>query len=403
MFEEKIERIKRANLYRTMKYLQSPQCAHVSIADRDVLMLSSNSYLGLCSDERLKKAARDAMERFGVGSGGSRLISGSYDIHQKLEEEIAGFKNAEAALIFNTGYMANVGVISAVADKSWTIYSDRLNHASIIDGCRLSGAKIVVYEHCDPADLEQKIKAHPCEKGMIITDGLFSVDGDIAPLAQIVEIASRHHLLLMVDEAHATGVLGKQGGGTADHFGLTGGIDISVGTFSKALASEGGFVAGSRALIDYLANTARSFIFSTALSPVTIAVSRAALDIVKTEPQRRQTLLLHAAWFRKRLSETGFILSDHPTPIISVVLGAPELAVNFSNCLMEQGIFASAIRPPTVPFGTSRLRINLMATHTREDLTRALACIEEVGRKLGVIRSTLSGVQRSPLFCLDRK
>lgn len=386
MFEEKIEKIKRTNLYRKMRYLQSPQCDRVRIADRDILMLSSNSYLGLCSDSRLKQAAQAAMDQYGVGSGGSRLITGSYDIHQKLEEEIAAFKNAEAALIFNTGYMANVGVISAVADKSWTIFSDRLNHASIIDGCRLSGAKIVVYNHCDPADLENKIQANPCgEKGMVVTDGLFSVDGDIAPLPQLVGIARRYHLLFMVDEAHATGVLGKQGGGTADYFGLKDGIDISVGTFSKALASEGGFVAGRGALIDYLINSARSFIFSTALSPVTIAVSRAALDIVKTEPQRRETLLTQAAWFRLRLREAGFDVEDHPTPIISLRLGAPELAVNFSSLLMEQGIFANAIRPPTVPAGTSRLRVNLMATHRREDLEWALTCMESVGRDLRVI------------------
>lgn len=388
MFEEKIENIKRASLYRTMKYLQSPQCDRVRIASRDILMLSSNSYLGLCADDRLKKAAKMAIDQYGVGSGGSRLITGSYEIHQKLEEEIAAFKNTEAALIFNTGYMANVGVISAIADKSWTIFSDRLNHASIIDGCRLSGAKIVVYSHCDPSDLEEKVKTHPCgEKGLIVTDGLFSVDGDIAPLPQLVEIARRYSLLLMVDEAHATGVLGRHGGGTADYFRLADGIDISVGTFSKALASEGGFVAGRRALIDYLANTARSFIFSTALSPVTIAVSRAALDIVRTEPQRRETLLAHAAWFRSQLMEAGFTVADHPTPIISVGLGAPEPALKFSSLLMEQGIFANAIRPPTVPAGTSRLRINLMATHDRKDLERALRHIEETGQKLGVIQS----------------
>ena len=385
MFEEKIENIKRANLYRTMKYLQSPQCANVRIAGRDILMLSSNSYLGLCADDRLKKAAQVAIDLYGFGSGGSRLITGSYEIHRRLEEEVAAFKKAEAALIFNTGYMANVGVISAVADRSWTIFSDRLNHASIIDGCRLSGAEVVVYNHCDPADLEEKVKNHPCgEKGLIITDGLFSVDGDIAPLPQLAEIARRYRLLFMVDEAHATGVLGKHGAGTADFFGLTDGIDISVGTFSKALASEGGFVAGRSALIDYLANTARSFIFSTALSPVTIAVSRAALDIVKTEPQRRENLLALAVWFRARLIEAGFAVEEYPTPIISMRLGAPELAVKFSNLLMEQGIFANAIRPPTVPAGTSRLRINLMATHQRKDLERALACIAETGRRLGV-------------------
>lgn len=392
MFETKIEQIKRAGLYRQMKYLQSPQNARIRIAGRDILMLSSNSYLGLCSDERLKQAAREAMELYGAGSGGSRLITGSYEIHQKLEDEIAAFKKTQAALIFNTGYMANLGVISAIADSSWVIFSDRLNHASIIDGCRLAGAQTVIYEHCDPADLETKVKKHHGRQGLIITDGLFSVDGDIAPLPPIVEIAKRYNLLLMVDEAHATGVMGIQGAGVADHFGLSDSVDISVGTFSKALASEGGFVAGSRGLIDYLANTARSFIFSTALAPATIAVSLAALHIVKSEPQRRDTLLAHGDWFRARLSDLGFTVTNHPTPIISVVLGAPDLAVAFSDALMEKGIFVSAIRPPTVPSGSSRLRINLMATHTREDLEPALDCIEAVGHKLGAIK--VSGVRR---------
>ncbi len=387
MFNEKLQQIKAGGFYRHLKYLQSPQGAHVRIAGEDFLMLSSNSYLGLCTDDRLTQAACDAIKQYGAGSGGSRLTTGSYDIHKKLEEEIAAFKGTDAALVFNTGYMANVGAISAIADKNWVIFSDRLNHASIIDGCRLSGAEIIVYEHCDPADLESKITQHPGRQGLIITDGLFSVDGDIAPLPQIAEIARRHGLLLMVDDAHATGVLGNNGGGTAEYFGLQGGIDISMGTFSKALASEGGFVAGKRALIDYLTNTARSFIFSTALSPATVAVSLAALDIVRTEPLLRKTLLAHCAWFREKLRAAGFAVQDHPTPIISVVLGRPDVAVDFSDRLMERRIFVSAIRPPTVPAGASRLRINLMATHTKDDLTQALSCMEDIGRELGIIKT----------------
>ncbi len=241
-------------------------------------------------------------------------------------------------------------------------------------------------DHCNPSDLEEKIQAHPCGgKGLVVTDGLFSVDGDIAPIPRLVEITRRYRLLLMVDDAHATGVLGKHGAGTADHFGLTEGIDISVGTFSKALASEGGFVAGSRALVDYLANTARSFIFSTALSPLTIAVSKTALEIVKSEPERREHLLSLAKEFRRRLMEAGFDVEEHPTPIISVSLGRPDLAVDFSRLLMGKGIFVGAIRPPTVPPGTSRLRVNLMATHSPEDLQWAFDCIVQTGRTLGVI------------------
>ncbi len=386
MFKEKIHIIKERGLYRRMKYWQSPQEAHARVDGRDILMLSSNSYLGLCADDRLRQAACEAARRWGVGAGGSRLISGSYEIHKELEARIARFKQTESALIFNTGYMANVGVLSAIADKEWVIYSDRLNHASIIDGCKLSGARIAVYDHGDPADLERVIQKTPrAAKGLIVTDSLFSVDGDLAPLPALVDIAQRHGLLLMVDEAHATGVLGDRGAGAADYFGIREGIDISVGTFSKAMASEGGFVAGSSALIDYLVNTARSFIFSTALSPVTIAVSLAALGIIETEPERRIRLHAHSAWLRARLRDTGFHLADHPTPIVSLILGAPQTAVAFSDALLEEGIFACAIRPPTVPAGTSRLRINLMATHTKDDLARAANAIEKIGHRLGVI------------------
>lgn len=386
-FDKRLQIIKADGLHRQMKYLQSPQGSHVRIAGEDILMLSSNSYLGLCFDDRLRSAAHAALDQYGTGSGGSRLTTGSYDIHKKLEKEIAAFKGTEAALVFATGYMANVGIISAIAGKSWVIFSDRLNHASIIDGCRLSGAEIIVYEHCNPADLERKINQYRGRQGLIVTDGLFSVDGDIAPLPALVDIARKHQLLLMVDDAHATGVLGKKGRGTAEHFGLDGGIDIAMGTLSKALASEGGFVAGSHSLIDYLVNSARSFIFSTAPAPATIAVSLATLDIVRKESAARDTLREHSLWFRKELRVMGFDVADYPTPIISIVLGRPDVAVDFSKRLMGKKIFVSAIRPPTVPAGTSRLRINIMTTHTKGELTRALEAIRDVGRSLGVISS----------------
>lgn len=385
-FTEKLDKIKQKGLYRKMKHLQTPQGPHIKIDGKDYLLLSSNNYLGLCNDNRLKQAALDAIEKYGAGSGGSRLTTGSYEIHRKLEEEIAFFKKTEAALIFNTGYMANVGVISGIADKSWVIFSDRLNHASIVDGCRLSGAEIVVYNHCDPEDLARKVQGYSGRQALIVTDGLFSVDGDIAPLPAIAEIAGKNNMLLMVDDAHATGVLGSYGGGTADYFGLRDEIDIQMGTLGKALAGEGAFIAGKRSLIDYLVNTARSFIFSTALSPATIAVARKALEIVSSEPQRRQALLANAALFRTELRKAGFDVAENEAPIIAVVVGAPDLAVAFSNRLMERNIFVSAIRPPTVPEGTSRLRVSIMATHTREDLLLALNQIKEIGQELGVIR-----------------
>ena len=385
-FSEKLDRIKKNGLYRKMRYLQTPQGPHIKIDGKDYLLLSSNSYLGLCNDARLQQAALDAIEKYGVGSGGSRLTTGSYEIHQKLEEEIAAFKETEAALVFNTGYMANVGTISSIANKDWVIFSDHLNHASIVDGCCLSKAEIVVYDHCNAADLERKVRGYHGRQALIVTDGLFSVDGDIAPLPAIVEIAKNNNILLMVDDAHATGVLGPNGGGTADYYGLSDQIDIHMGTLSKALTSEGGFIAGKRSLIDYLANTARSFIFSTALSPATIAVSLKALEIVRTEPQRRNTLRANTAWFRAKLRAEGFDVQESEAPIISIILGGPDLAVSFSDKLMERNIFVSAIRPPTVPPGTSRLRITMMATHARDDLRQAANCIAEIGRELGVIR-----------------
>jgi len=388
MFLDELKRIKESGLYRQMKYLQSPQQPYVKIAGKSYLMLSSNSYLGLCNDERLKQAATDAMEKYGVGSGGSRLTTGSYEVHKKLEDEIAAFKGAEAALLFNTGYMANVGAISSIAGKDWVIFSDRFNHASIVDGCRLSGAKIIIYEHCDASDLETKAQSHRGRRALVVTDGLFSVDGDIAPLPDIVQIAKKYNMLLMVDDAHATGVLGENGGGTADYFGLQNEIDIQMGTFSKALASEGGFIAGNRGLIDYLANKARSFIFSTALAPATVAVSLRALEIVQAEPRLRQSLIANSAWFREKLREIGFEIMDFPTPIISIVLGPPDLTVNFSNRLMGEKIFVSAIRPPTVPQGTSRLRINLMAIHTADDLAPVIDSMASIGKELGILNDT---------------
>ena len=388
MFLDELKRIKESGLYRQMKYLQSPQQPYVKIAGKSYLMLSSNSYLGLCNDQRLKQAAMDAMEKYGVGSGGSRLTTGSYEVHKKLEDEIAAFKGAEAALLFNTGYMANVGAISSIAGKDWVIFSDRFNHASIIDGCRLSGAEIIIYEHCDASDLETKAHSHRGRRALVVTDGIFSVDGDIAPLPEIVQVAKKYNMLLMVDDAHATGVLGKNGGGTADYFGLQNEIDIQMGTFSKALASEGGFIAGNRGLIDYLANKARSFIFSTALAPATVAVSLRALEIVQAEPRLRQSLIANSAWFREKLREIGFEIMDFPTPIISIVLGPPDLTVNFSNRLMGEKIFVSAIRPPTVPQGTSRLRINLMAIHTADDLAPVIDSMASIGKELGILNDT---------------
>ncbi|MBZ4652787.1 MAG: 8-amino-7-oxononanoate synthase [Peptococcaceae bacterium] len=385
LIADRLNEIKKQKMYRVLTYLNAPQGPRTIIDGREVLLLASNSYLGLCNDERLKAAAIKAIHEYGVGSGGSRLTTGSYQLHRELELALARFKGTEAALVFNTGYMANLGAVAALADKSWVVFSDELNHASIIDGCKLSGAKIVIYKHCHMGDLYQKLKEFQGYPSLIVTDGVFSMDGDIAPLEDIVQIANQFGALIMVDDAHATGVLGANGGGTVELFGLKDRIDIQMGTLSKALASEGGYIAGRQCLIDYLRNRARSFIFTTALSPATIAVALAALDIVEKEPARRKVLLENTQWLCSRLKEAGLQIHENKTPIIPIIIGEAERALQFSQILLAKGIFIPAIRPPTVPPGTSRLRLTLMATHSYEDLNYALEKIIEAARELEII------------------
>lgn len=382
--EEELRSINERGLLREFRYLESAQMPRVKIRGKEVLLLSSNNYLGLCNDERLKIAAKEAIDHYGVGSGGSRLTTGSYNLHRKLEQAIADFKKTEAAIVFNAGYMANVGVISAIAGKDWVIFSDSLNHASIIDGCRLSGAKTVIYRHADPEDLEKNILKHQSMPGLVVTDGVFSMDGDIAPVPELAVVAHRFGKLLMVDDAHATGVLGYQGGGTSEYYGLQGVVDISMGTLSKALAGEGGF-AGRKVLIDYLKNRARSFIFSTAMSPPMAAVSLRAIEIMRQNAPARETLMENARWFRQALRQVGFQVPEGITPIIPVVVGDALKTLQFSLKLLEEGIQISAVRPPVVAVGTSRLRITLMATHTRGDLDFALEKITSVGHSLGIV------------------
>ena len=383
--EDGLRAINERGLLREFRYLESAQAPHVLIRGKDILLLSSNNYLGLCNDDRLKTAAKDAIDQYGVGSGGSRLATGSYDIHRRLEQSIARFKETEAAIVFNTGYMANVGTISGLTDKDWVIFSDSLNHASIVDGCRLSGAKTIVYSHADVQDLERKVKENQGAPGLIVTDGVFSMDGDIAPVPGLADVAHHYGLLLMVDDAHATGVLGSHGGGTSDYFGLQDAVDIQMGTLSKALAGEGGFVAGKQLLIDYLKNSARSFIFSTALSPQMVAVSVRAIEIIQEDKASRILLMENAIWFRAKLKEAGFHVMDGITPIIPVIIGDALQTLHFSLKLLDEGVQISAVRPPVVATGTSRLRITLMATHTRNDLTQAMEKIKLVGGQMGII------------------
>lgn len=376
-----LQNIKENNLYREIRYLSEPQDTHTTIDGKKVLLMSSNNYLGLCNNEEVKNAAIKALNKYGLGSGGSRLTTGSYDTHRELEEKIAKFKNKEAALIFNTGYMANVGVISSICDEGYYIFSDELNHASIIDGCRLSKGKIIVYKHNDMEDLYKKVNEINPKKGIVVTDSVFSMDGDIANIRRIAEIAKEKNLLTLVDDAHATGVIGNSGRGSSEFFDCD--IDITIGTLSKAIGSEGGFVCASEEIIDYLKNKARSFIFSTALSPVVINGASKSFDIIEKNPELVKKLSSNIKYLCAGLKEIGFSIQSE-TPIIPIIIGDEELALKFSERLLEEGVYVPAIRFPTVKRGEARLRMTLMATHSQIDIDFALDKIKNIKYELGI-------------------
>ncbi|MDY3375113.1 MAG: 8-amino-7-oxononanoate synthase [Terrisporobacter othiniensis] len=364
--KEKLQIIKEKNLYREMRYLSKSQDKYTVIDGREILLMSSNNYLGLANNEEVKKAAIDGINEFGLGSGGSRLTTGSYDLHKKLEEKIAKFKNCEAALIFNTGYMANVGVISAICDENYYIFSDELNHASIIDGCKLAKGKTIVYKHNNMEDLYDKISTINPTKGIIVTDSVFSMDGDIANIPEIVKIAKAFNLLTVLDDAHATGVIGKNGRGSSEYFNCK--VDITIGTLSKAVASEGGFVCADEYIIDYLKNKARSFIFSTALSPGIINGSIKSFELIAST-DRVQRLNNNIKYINKKLNEIGIETDENrDSPIIPIFIGDEDLAMNISKSLLENGIYIPAIRYPTVPLNKSILRMTIMSTHDKKDL-----------------------------------
>lgn len=379
--KEKLQKIKDNNLYREIKYLSEAQDTYTTIDGKKVLLMSSNNYLGLANNEDVKKAAIKALKEYGLGSGGSRLTTGSYNPHRELEEKIAKFKDKEAALIFNTGYMANVGVISAICDENYFIFSDELNHASIIDGCRLSKGKIIIYKHNDMEDLYKKINEINPKKGIIVTDSVFSMDGDIADMKRIAEIAKEKNLLTLADDAHATGVIGKRGRGSSEYFDCE--IDIVVGTLSKAIGSEGGYVCASKDIIDYLKNKARSFIFSTALSPAVISGASKSFDIISENTELVQQLSSNIDYLCNGLRDIGFNIQSE-TPIIPIIIGDEELALKFSNRLIEEGVYIPAIRFPTVKKGEARLRMTLMATHNKVDIDFALDKIKKIKNELDI-------------------
>lgn len=364
------------DLLRRMTVFDSPRDGRAVAEGAPVRLFSSNSYLDLGREPAVTAFAAEILERYGVGAGGSRLTTGTTRVHTLLEETIAAFKGREAALVFHAGYMANVGAISALAGPGDVIYSDALNHASIIDGCRLSRAEVVVYRHNDMDDLERKILARPGRGGLIVSDGVFSMDGDIVDLPRLTWLADQHGLLSMIDEAHATGVIGATGRGTEEHYHMEGRVDVLMGTLSKAVGSEGGFLCGSRLLVDYLLNRARSFLFSTALSPVSAAAAVQGLRLIAEQPERVRRLQDNIALFCRALRERG-IPAASETAIIPIVIGDEGAALAAMERLRAEGFFVSAIRYPTVARGSARLRVTLTAGHTGRELA---ALAEALGR-----------------------
>ena len=382
---------------RTVQPLPNGRC---EIDGRELLNFATNDYLGLAGHPRVIEAAQSAIVASGTGARASALLTGRSEWHNRLEQRIATFERTESALLFPSGYAANVGVIGALAGQGDVVCGDRLNHASLIDGCRLSGATFRVYPHGDADRLDHELKKHALvQRKLIVTDGLFSMDGDIAPLADLFDVASRHRAMLLVDEAHATGVLGDTGRGACEHVGLDNSQVIRIGTLSKALGAQGGFVAGSRGLIEYLLNHARSQIYSTALCPSACAAAIAAIDIVEKQPERRATLLENANSVRTQLADSGFPISSNSVgPILPVVIGEPSGTVCLSLELEEQGMLVPAIRPPSVPRGSSRLRISLTADHSVSDLRHLVNAIESIGisasaKKPPVKMSTLRPIE----------
>lgn len=374
-FQKKLEAKELEQNKRTIKTYEPLDAVRVKRGDSEYIMMASNNYLGLTHEPRVQQAAIQAIQQYGTGSGGARLTSGSFPLFKELERAIANFKETEQSLVFNTGYMANVGTITALMNKHSVIISDELNHASIIDGCRLSRAHIERYKHKDVEHAEYILKNYKSAHKMIITDGVFSMDGDIAPLDTLYELSKEYNALLMVDDAHATGVIGN-GRGTAHHFGLTD-VDVQLGTLSKALGSVGGYVAGRKELIEYLINYSRSFIFSTALSPADIGAALEALRIVHGEPSVVDTLRDNTVYMAHKLQAMG-IVCDNETPIFPIVVGENDRALTLARELEERGIIITAIRPPTVPVGESRLRMTVTAAHSKEQLDYVAQTLHEL-------------------------
>jgi glycine C-acetyltransferase len=384
---EEINGLKEQGLYNNIRTIGSAQGARLIVDGKDVLNFCSNNYLGLANHPKIVEAAKEATKKYGVGPAAVRSIAGTTDLHVQLEERLAKFKGAEDVITFQSGFTANLGTISALVGKEDVIFSDRLNHASIIDGCRLSGAKIVAYEHNDPGALEDAIKdnASSYRRSLIITDGVFSMDGDIAPLPDLVEVAKKYDILIMVDDAHGEGVLGKGGRGIVDHFGLHGKVDIEIGTMSKAFGVVGGIVAGDKIIIEWLRQRGRPFLFSSAVTAPDAAACLAAVDLLEESTELVDKLWANAKYFKEEMKKLGFDTGVSETPITPVMLGEAPLAQQFSRELFDEGVFAMAIGFPTVAKGKARIRVMISAAHDNDDLGQGLEAFAKVGRRLGVI------------------
>ena len=384
---EQLNQWRQEGTYQRLRVLQSESAAHSRFDGKEVINLASNNYLGLTTHPKLREAALEAVRRFGVGSGAVRTISGTMSLHLELEERIAAFKHAKACVVFQSGFAANAGTVAAILGPEDHIISDELNHASIIDGCRLSRAKIHVFPHKDTRAAENILTELDRAAGrkLLISDGVFSMDGDIGPLPGLTAAAEKHGAIMMVDDAHSSGVLGRNGRGTIDHFGLHGRVQVQVGTLSKAIGVLGGYVCGSRDLIEFLYHRARPFLFSTSHPPAVAAACLAAFDVLEQEPERIQNLWNNTKYFKAGLTSSGFDTGMSETPITPVIVGEPKLAHELSRLLFEEGVLATGIGFPTVPKGKARVRTIVTATHTQEELDRALEAFRRIGKRLGLV------------------
>lgn len=381
-------RIQRAGLYTFFRVVDSAQDPEVVIGGRRMIMLGSNNYLGLTNDARVKEAAIEAIRKYGSGCAGSRFLNGTLDLHVTLEERLAQFMRQEAAVIFATGFQVNLGAISCLVGKGDTVYLDKQDHACILDGARLSFGDVRKFRHNDPADLRRQMKNDAAARGrLIVVDGVFSMEGDIAPLPELVEVARDFEAAIMVDDAHGIGVLGPTGRGTAEHFGLEEEVDLIMGTFSKSMASVGGFIAGESTVIDYIKHRARTLIFSAAPPPASVAAALATLDIMEQEPERRERLWQNSRFFSAGLRSLGLDTGGSQTPVVPVVVGEDFTALKMVQRLHEEGVFVNCVLSPATPPGRALIRTSLMATHTQDQLERALEAIEKVGREVGLVRS----------------